>query len=129
MELAKVMRYKESNLPIKYLGMLLGTNFRDKLTWEPVLSKMQHQLAGWKRSLLSKEGRLTLIKSILSNLSIYYLSILTIPFSIAKQLEAMENRFLCVIWKKKGSITWWLGRSEVVGKPWVLGIRSLEEFN
>lgn len=43
---------------------------------------------------LSKGGRLILVKSTLSNLPIYYLSVLTIPVQVAKQIELIQNRFL-----------------------------------
>ena len=46
-----------------------------KAIWDLILEKMEKKLAGWKKFYLSKEGQLTLIKSILSSLTTYYLSL------------------------------------------------------
>lgn len=49
---------------------------------------------GWKRQLLSKGGRSTLIKNTLANLPTYCMSLFTIPTFVAKRLEKMERDFL-----------------------------------
>ena len=48
---------------------------------------------------LSKGGRLTLIKSTLSNLPTYFLSLFPIPASVAKRIEKIQRDFL---WKGLG---------------------------
>jgi len=55
---------------------------------------MERQLIGWNRLYLSKVDRLTLIKSTLSNLSTYYLSLFPIPISVANRLEKLQGDFL-----------------------------------
>ena len=70
-------------LPMKYLGLPLGAKFKDKSIWNPILEKMERRLAGWKKLYLSKGGRVTLIKSTLSNLPTYFLSLFPIPASVA----------------------------------------------
>lgn len=52
------------------------------------MDRFEKRLAGWKRGLFLKGGRLTLIKSTLGNLSIYYVSLMVIPKSVAKKLES-----------------------------------------
>ena len=47
-------------------------------------------LAGWKRLYLSKGGRLTFIKSTLSNLPTYLLSLFPIPTDIAYRIEQLQ---------------------------------------
>ena len=78
-----VLGCKQGSLPMKYLGLPLGAKFKDKTIWNPILEKMGRRLAGWKRLYLSKGGRATLIKSTLSNLPTYFLSLFPIPVSVA----------------------------------------------
>jgi hypothetical protein len=73
--LANILGCKIAGLPMQYLGLPLGTKFKSKEIWNLVLEKAERRLARWKRSYLSKGGRLTLIKSTLSNLPTYYMSI------------------------------------------------------
>ena len=74
---------------MKYLGLPLGAKFKDKTIWNPILEKMEKRLAGWKSLYLSKGGRVTLIKSTLSNLPTYFLSLFPIPASVAKRIEKL----------------------------------------
>lgn len=62
--------------------------------WDPVIDLFEKRLAGWKMNYLSRGRRLTLIKIMLTNLLIYYLSVLTVPVNIAKKLENIQCRFL-----------------------------------
>lgn len=41
--------------------------------WNPVTERMEKKLATWKSRYLSSGGQITLIKAVLSNLSIYFL--------------------------------------------------------
>ena len=66
-----------------YLGLPLRAKFKAKAIWNGVLDKMEKRLAGWKRLYLSKRGRLTLIKSTLSNIPTYFLSLFPISTAVA----------------------------------------------
>ena len=78
---------RNSSLPLKYLGLPLGAKFKEVSIWNPILEKMERKLVGWKRLYLSKGGRVTLIKSALSSLSTYFLSILPILGKVANCME------------------------------------------
>jgi len=43
--------------------------------WDDVIEKLERSLAGWKKMHLSEVGRITLIKSTLSNLPTYFISL------------------------------------------------------
>ena len=85
---------KQGTLPMKYLGLPLGAKFKDKTIWNPILEKMERRLAGWKRLYLSKGGRVTLIKSTLSNLPTDFLSLFPIPTAVANRIEKLQRKFL-----------------------------------
>ena len=74
---------------MKCLGMPLGTLFKTTSIWNPILEKMEKKLSGWKRLYLSKGARLTLLKSTLSSLPTYFLSLFTIPTAVAARLESI----------------------------------------
>ena len=78
---------KQGTLPFKYLTIPLGAKFKEKTIWNPILDKMERRLAGWKRLYLFKGGRVTLIKSTLSNLPTYFLSLFPIPIDVANRMK------------------------------------------
>ena len=82
------------NLPMIYLGMPLGTSYKTASIWNPILERMEKKLMGWKRLYLSKGGRLTSLKSTLSSLLTYYLSLFTVPKAVAIKLERIQRNFL-----------------------------------
>ena len=91
--LLNVLGCKNGTLPMKYLGLPLGAKFKDKTIWNPILEKIEQRLAGWKHLYLSKGGRVTLIKSTLSNLPTYFLSLFPIPATMANQIEKLQRNF------------------------------------
>ena len=93
-ELAGILGCTTSTLPMKYLGLPLGAKFKAKEIWNEVLEKIERRLAGWKRLYLSKGGHLTLIKSTLSNLPTYLLSLFPIPATVARRMEQLQRDFL-----------------------------------
>ena len=94
--LVAVLGCKQGSLPMKYLGLPLGAKFKDKSIWKPILEKMERKLAGWKKLYLSKGGRVTLIKSTLSNLPTYFLSLFPILASVANRIARLQRDFLWV---------------------------------
>lgn len=55
---------------------------------------MESRLDSWKASLLSKGGRLILIKAVMAVISNYLLSLFTILVSVANHMERMIRDFL-----------------------------------
>jgi hypothetical protein len=86
-QLARLLGCGTGTLPLKYLGLPLGASFKRKTMWVELEDLMARQLAPWKRSYLSKGGRITLIKSTLSNLPTYMLSLFPISAQVAKHIE------------------------------------------
>ena len=87
--LANILQCKVDSLPMIYLGMPLGTLYKTVSIWNPIIERMEKKLLGWKRLYLLKGGRLTLLKSTLSSLPTYYLSLFTILKAVATRLECI----------------------------------------
>ena len=92
--LASLVRCAVGSWPIKYLGLPLGGNPTKKIFWEPMITKVARRLDGWKRAFLSRGGRLTLIRFVLSSLPIYFLSLFRMPQGVANAIEKLMRDFL-----------------------------------
>ena len=73
--MSAIMGCRMDQIPFSYLGMPLGANPKRFSTWDPVIRRVKDRLALWQRKFLSLGGRVTLIKSVLNSLPLYYLSI------------------------------------------------------
>ena len=92
-ELSLKFGCKVDELPFSYLGLLyafLSSLWQCRMEWRRGFSK---RLAMWKRH-ISKGGRLTLIQSTLSNMSIYSMSSFYILRTIMLRLEQIQRDFL-----------------------------------
>ena len=67
-------------------------------SWQPIIERIQYRLSSWKASCLSRAGKLTLIKAMLSSLPVYYLSIFKMPKKVAAEINSVQTRFL---WSSK----------------------------
>ncbi|XP_042969128.1 uncharacterized protein LOC122301820 [Carya illinoinensis] len=94
LNLASILDCKVSSLPLKYLGLPLGATFKARAIWDGVVEKIEKRLASWKRVYLSKGGRLTLIKSTLTNLPTYFLSLFPLPVRVGNRIEKLFRAFL-----------------------------------
>ena len=93
-ELANDFGYKIGNLPSTYLGMPLGAPFKSIGVWDGIEEIFKKRLAMWKRQYISKGGMITLIRSTLSNLPIYSMSIFHLPRAVRMRLEKIQKDFL-----------------------------------
>lgn len=95
-----------------------------------MVDKFKNKLAGWKRRMLSFAGRVELIKSVLSNLPVYYMSLFRMPQGIVKELNKIQSAFL---WggsdlKRMIHLVKWKDVS-VSKKLGGLGIRNIKSVN
>ena len=92
--LASIFGCRVVGLHMMYLELPLGAHYKASTIWNSMLETMERRLAGWKMGLLSKGGRLTLIKCTLSNIPTYLLSLFPIASSVANRVEKMQRNFL-----------------------------------
>ena len=82
------------HLPSTYLGMSLGAPFKFVVAWDEVEERFPKILAMWKCQYIYKGGRITLIRSTLSNLPMYFMSILQLPREVRLRMKQIQRGFL-----------------------------------
>ncbi|GKC94470.1 hypothetical protein Tco_1159912 [Tanacetum coccineum] len=79
--------------PFVHFGVKVGgAMFRIK-SWDDVVSKVSSRLSKWKLKTLSIGGRLTLIKSVLTSIPLYHMSIFKVPSGVLKLFESIRRNF------------------------------------
>lgn len=82
-------------IPMKYLGFTLGASASCASVWDEVMQIMEVKLATSKKKVLSKIGRLVLIKSCLACLAIYFfLFFIQMPSSVELKLTRLMRNFM-----------------------------------
>ncbi|CAN1258050.1 Putative ribonuclease H protein At1g65750 [Linum perenne] len=129
--LASIIGCALGTLPTTYLGLPLGARRAARSLWDPVVSKVRGRLDSWKAKFLSFGGRMTLLKSVLSQLPIYYFSLFQAPVEVLKELERIQNNFL---WEGAGGdkrpylVSWSMVQApKYRGGLGVLDLRRLNE--
>lgn len=92
-QLAEELCCKVESLPTTYLGLPLGEKHKAATIWDGV-EEFSKKLSIWKRQYISKGGTVTLIRSTISNLPIYLLSLFRKPLKVKERLEKMQRSFL-----------------------------------
>ena len=91
--LAAEMGCKVSSHPSTYLDLTLSAPHKSVGVWDPIEERFRRRLAIWKREYISKGGRVTLIRSTLSSLPIYFMSLFWIPSMVCKRMEKFKEIF------------------------------------
>ncbi|GJY58003.1 RNA-directed DNA polymerase, eukaryota, reverse transcriptase zinc-binding domain protein [Tanacetum coccineum] len=79
--------------PFNYLGVKVGANMSRISSWDDVVAKVSSRLSKWKIKTLSIGGRLTLLKSVLTSIPLYHMSIYKVPMGVLKKLESIRRNF------------------------------------
>src|SRR3954467_4725562 len=91
---------------------------------------MKNRLKGWMNRSLNLGGRITLLKSVLSALTIFTMSFYRMPKVMVKKFKALQSRFLWGGVEEKRRIHW--VRWDEVTLPFEkrgLGVKDIELFN
>ncbi|GJR46898.1 RNA-directed DNA polymerase, eukaryota [Tanacetum coccineum] len=104
--------------PFSYLGVNVGGNMSRIASWDGVINKVLNRLSKWKMKVLSVGGRLTLLKSVLGAVPLYYMSLFNFKWvwrfrsqgnsiwaRVIKALHGEEGNLGCLA-KAKFSSNW-----------------------
>ncbi|GJZ35962.1 reverse transcriptase domain, reverse transcriptase zinc-binding domain protein [Tanacetum coccineum] len=92
--MARWMQCSVGDFPFTYLGLPIGECMRRESAWRVVVEKFRKRLCEWKAKTMSFWGRLTLVKSVLGSLPLYYfLSVLCALCMIVNTLGVLERDF------------------------------------
>jgi hypothetical protein len=124
---------KVTDFPCCYLGLPLHYKKLPRSFMHEVIQKIANRLPGWKRGLMSYPGREMLIKSVLSAMPTYFLSIFKMSKWGFRKIDKYKRGFLwkghdyenirgghCLVNWQKCSRPRWLGG---------LGIKELNKFS
>ncbi|KAK4261983.1 hypothetical protein QN277_027606 [Acacia crassicarpa] len=78
----------------RYLGFPLTRKRRPTETFQYIVDNVSSRLAMWKEKSLSRAGRITLAKSVLSAMPLYPMQVAQIPHSICLQIERIQWKFI-----------------------------------
>jgi len=88
-QFATVLNCATMKTPFKYLDMLVGGNHRRSKFWEEVVERVRGRLGRWKGKFISMAGRLCLIKSVLSALPLFYMSLYKMSVTVANEIVSL----------------------------------------
>ncbi|WVZ75219.1 hypothetical protein U9M48_023298 [Paspalum notatum var. saurae] len=84
---------KTGTFSFRYLGIPMHYRKLRNTDWRMVEERFEKRLGGWKRKLLSVGGRLVLINTVLSSLSMFMLSFFEVPRGVLKRMDYFRSRF------------------------------------
>lgn len=129
-EAASILNCKVSKIPFMYLGLSIGGDPRRLAFWEPVVNTIKSRLSGWQSRFLSFDGRLVLLKSVLTSLLVYALSFFKAPLGIISSINSIFSNFFWAGCEENRKISWIAWSSITLRQEYGgLGVRKMREFN
>jgi hypothetical protein len=122
--------FSVGTLPFNYLGVPIFKGKPKAVYFQAVADKVKIKLASWKAALLSMDGRVQLVKSVIQSMFIHSMTVYSWPTKLLRDMEKWIKNF---IWsgdlnKRKLVIVAW----KKVGAPYDeggLALRSLISLN
>jgi hypothetical protein len=122
-----------SSFPCKYLGLPLHYKKPSREMLQPLIQKMHNRLPGWKRIFFSYPSRETLVKSVLSAMPTYFMTVHKMPKWAFAKMDRIKRSFFLKgqdLDKVKGGhclVNW---QTCLRPKKWGgLGIKDLDRFS
>lgn len=98
LEFITASNYTISEFPCTYLGLPLQVRRSSRTTLQPLIQKIASRLPGWKRRLFTYPGRELLVKTVLTAMPTYFLTVFKLPKWAIKAIDRYRRSFF---WKGK----------------------------
>jgi hypothetical protein len=85
-----------TNFPMKYLGLPLSITRLKRIHFQPLEDKVAAKLVPWLGKHVTMAGRATLVKSVLTSIVIYYITVLNVPIEVLMKIDSIRRAFLWV---------------------------------
>ncbi|GKD70486.1 hypothetical protein Tco_1324576 [Tanacetum coccineum] len=116
--------------PFTYLGSMVGGDMHRLQSGNDMVDRVKRRLSKWKMKMLLIGGRLTLVKSVLGSMPIFYMALFKVPSGILHTLESIRSHFFKGhdMSSKKAS---WVNWNKVIApkEKGGLGVSSLYALN
>ena len=89
-----VLKCRTMNIAFTYLGLPVGANHRKKEFWMGMIIRIRKRLARRKGRYILFARRVTLIKSVISSILLYYMSLFKMPMSVNNIITRIQREFL-----------------------------------
>lgn len=94
LDTSEALHIRVGTLPICYLGMPLTTKSLTSHDYEPLIDKIRNRMLCWSNKILSFDGRLQMIKSVISSTINFWSSAFILPVKCLDTIESMCSAFL-----------------------------------
>jgi hypothetical protein len=98
-----ILRCNIVPFPLRYLGMQLALRPLTKAEWQPFLDRIVEFVPAWQRGLIQKQGRLILVKSLISAKATHQCLVAEAPVWLLEEVAKWMRAFL------------WAGKNKVNG--------------
>ncbi|XP_021991701.1 uncharacterized protein LOC110888484 [Helianthus annuus] len=89
-----ILPFRVGVFPMKYLGIPLSSKRLYQKDCKALIDRVKGRISDWKVKFLSFAGRVQLIKSVLSSITIYWSSLYILPVAISEEIERLLCGFL-----------------------------------
>jgi hypothetical protein len=77
--------------PFRYLGLPMNTRKVNNKDWKTIKNRIKKRLIGWKGKMLSVGGRLVLINSVLSSLSMFMMYFFELSRGVLEKIDCFRS--------------------------------------
>jgi hypothetical protein len=92
--LAQLIECKPIEFPLIYLGLSLSNKAITKGYYQKLIDSIQNRLPGCYASKLSMAGRIVILNSVISAITMYHMTVFMLPEWVIKAIDRIRRQFL-----------------------------------